>query len=165
MVKKEDDPEKLGIVPHYKDQYEAIYGRVQSFNFPMDEHDLPRPIPVKGRKLRKLLKERIISFPGDTRITSAEIAVERRLPEGGYTYNFSVFIRPQEGEKYVHPDQLVSHPDIRLKMRLTPDTIEVIARPEVFSQLETLQYMRDNISKNPDKAIALASAIIDCIQE
>jgi hypothetical protein len=122
-------------------------------------------MPVKGRKLRKLLKERTISFPGDTRITSAEITVERKLPEGGYTYNFSVFIKPQEGEKHVHPDRSVSHPDIRLKMRLTPDTFAVIARPEVFSQLETLQYMRDNITKNPDKAIALASAIIDCIQE
>ena len=165
MVKIEDDPENLGIVPHYKDQYEAIYGRVQSLHFPMDEYDLPRPMPVKGRKLRKLLKERTISFPGDTRITSAEITVERRLPEGGYTYNFSVFIKPQEGEKYVHPDRSVTHPDIRLKMRLTPDTIAVIERPEVYSQLETLQYMRDNLKKNPDKAIALAQAIIESIQE
>jgi len=165
MVKKEDDPENLGIVPHYQDQYKALYESVQSLNFPTDEHDLPRPMPVKGRKLRKLLKERTISFPGDTRITSAEITVERRLPEGGYNYNFSVFIRPQEGEKYVHPDRLVSHPDIRMKMRLMPDSIAVIERPEVYSQLETLQYMRDNLKKNPDKAIALASAIIESIQE
>ena len=165
MVKKEDDPEKLGIVPHYKDQYEAIYGRVQALSLPTDEYDLPRPVSVKGRAIRKLLKARTIIFPGDTRISSAEIKVERRLPEGGYSYIFSVFIKPQEGEKYVHPDRLVSHPDIRMKMRLMPDSIAVIERPEVYSQLETLQYMRDNLKKNPDKTIALAQAIIESIQE